>query len=192
MESWSDSVREAAVLSLLLTIGLVLHSVERMVPVPQVAPGIKLGLANTASLIGLFCLPYSRVLVMVVLRSLVTSLLGGGPTGFLFSVSGGIASATSMYVAVTYGYRALSLVSVSVIGALVHNLCQFAVAQAVTGAPRLYIYLPVLMVSGAVTGFITGVISHGILSRLASADALKRVFKMELYERFFVSSDKEA
>ncbi|MGB4668644.1 MAG: Gx transporter family protein, partial [Bacillota bacterium] len=68
MESWSDSVREAAVLSLLLTIGLVLHSVERMVPVPQVAPGIKLGLANTASLIGLFCLPYSRVLVMVVLR----------------------------------------------------------------------------------------------------------------------------
>ena len=177
-------------LSLLLTIGLVLHSVERMVPVPQVAPGIKLGLANTASLIGLFCLPYSRVLVMVVLRSLVTSLLGGGPTGFLFSVSGGIASATSMYVAVTYGYRALSLVSVSVIGALVHNL----VSCSSSGSNRRSQACISACAHGVGSshGVHNRVISHGILSRLASADALKRVFKMELYERFFVSSDKEA
>lgn len=184
LQSWSESVRETVVLALLLSTGLVLHSFERMLPVPQIAPGIKLGLANTASLIGLFCLPYSRVLALVVLRSLLASLLGGGPTGFLFSVVGGVASATAMHVALTYGHRLFSLISVSVIGALVHNLGQFVVATVVTGAPRLYVYLPVLMVSGSVTGIAVGIISLTLLRRLLQVAALRPMFAEDICRRF--------
>lgn len=172
------------VLALLLSAALVLHSFERILPVPQIAPGIKLGLANTASLIGLFCLPYSRILVLVVLRSLLAALLGGGPTGFVFSVVGGVTSATAMHLVMTYGHRAFSLVSVSVIGALVHNLGQFAVATIVTGAPRLYVYLPVLVVSGSATGIAVGIISLILLRRLLQVSAFRPVFAEDTCKRF--------
>lgn len=172
-------------LALLLSVGLAIHSVERMIPVPQVAPGIKLGLANIVSLIGLFCLPYTRVLAMVILRSLIASLFGGGPTAFLFSAIGGVASATTMYLAIMHGYKALSLVSVSVIGALIHNLGQLAVASVVIGAPKLYVYLPVLMVSGGITGFVVGVISCAVLCRLVRIESLGPVFRVEVFQRFF-------
>ena len=98
MRPLPSAVREAVVLALLLSMAMALHSLERMVPLPQVAPGVKLGLANSASLVGLFVLPYSRILVLVVLRSLLASLFGGGPTVFVFSAVGGIVSATAMYL----------------------------------------------------------------------------------------------
>lgn len=177
-------MRQIGILALLLAIGLVLHSVERVIPVPQVAPGVKLGLANIASLIGLFCLPYPKVLVLVVLRSLLSSLFGGGLASFWFSVVGGVASATAMYAALVYGSRVFSFVSVSIIGALVHNIGQLAVASVVTGAPRIYLYLPVLIVSGSITGFIVGLVSLVVLRRLVCVDALSPMFSSQLCERF--------
>lgn len=184
MRSWSSAAREAVVLALLLSIAMVLHSLERMLPLPQIAPGIKLGLANTMSLVGLFVLPYTRILVLVVLRSLLASLLGGGPTVFAFSVVGGVASATAMYLVLIYGYRAFSLVSVSIVGALVHNAGQLLIATAMTGASRLYVYLPVLMVTGGVTGFAVGLVSLELLRRLVRVHALRPLFLEEACERY--------
>lgn len=189
MQSWSSAAREAVVLALLLSIAMVLHSLERMVPLPQIAPGIKLGLANTASLVGLFVLPYTRILVLVVLRSLLASLLGGGPTVFVFSVVGGMASATAMYLVLTYGYRAFGIVSVSVIGALIHNASQLLVATVMTGASRLYVYLPVLMVSGGMTGLVVGMISLELLQRLVRVNALRPVFLEEACRRYLSGRD---
>ena len=188
MRPLPSAVREAVVLALLLPMAMALHSLERMVPLPQVAPGVKLGLANSASLVGLFVLPYSRILVLVVLRSLLASLFGGGPTVFVFSAVGGIASATAMYLVLMYGYRAFSVASASIVGALVHNAGQLAVAMAVTGASRLYVYLPVLVVSGGVTGFVVGVISSELLRRLIRVNAVRPLFLKDAYERHFISN----
>lgn len=185
MRPLPSAVREAVLLALLLSVAMVLHSVERMVPLPQVAPGVKLGLANSASLVGLFVLPYSRILVLVVLRSFLASLFSGGPTVFAFSAVGGIASATAMYLVLTYGYRAFSIVSVSVVGALVHNAGQLAVAMVVTGASRLYVYLPVLVVSGGLTGLAVGVISSELLRRLIRVNALRPMFRDDAYKKHF-------
>lgn len=190
MHRWPSAAREAVVLALLLSIAMVLHSLERMVPLPQVAPGVKLGLANSASLVGLFVLPYSRILVLVILRSLLASLFSGGPTVFVFSAVGGVASATAMYLALTYGYRAFSIVSVSVVGALVHNAGQLLTAMAMTGASRLYVYLPVLVVSGGVTGFVVGVISLELLRRLVRINTLRTVFLEDACRRHFAGCDR--
>ena len=62
--------------------------------------------------------------------------------------------------------KKISAVGVSVLGAVVHNVGQIAVAGAVMQTARIMYYLPVLLVSGALTGVLVGVISGVVIARL--------------------------
>ena len=56
-------------------------------------------------------------------------------------------------------------VGISVAGAVLHNVLQLGIALFVVGRVALY-YTPVLLLSGAVCGFLVGVISQIITKRL--------------------------
>ena len=59
----------------------------------------------------------------------------------------------------------LSCVAVSVIGGVLHNVGQILVAWALMG-PNVVYYLPVLIVSGTVTGVLIGVLAGLIVKRI--------------------------
>ena len=54
----------------------------------------------------------------------------------------------------------------SVIGAVFHNIGQIIVAIVVTGTPAIVSYLPVLLLSGIVTGLFTGLAAQYLVHRL--------------------------
>ena len=57
----------------------------------------------------------------------------------------------------------------SVFAAIGHNAGQIAAALAVTGTPSLLYYLPVLAVSGVITGAFTGFAGQFAVRRLGKA-----------------------
>ena len=54
----------------------------------------------------------------------------------------------------------------SALGAVCHNIGQILVAVAVTGTPAIAVYLPVLVVSGVITGLFTGLCAQALNDRM--------------------------
>ncbi len=62
-------------ISMLVSLSIVLHTVEAMIPLPS--PWIKLGLANSISLIAIVLLGIKEALMITFLRVIVGSLIFG-------------------------------------------------------------------------------------------------------------------
>ena len=59
--------------------------------------------------------------------------------------------------------KGFSIVGVSIAGGVSHNVGQLAVAIAVVENLKLIAYIPVLLIAGAITGFIIGILSSKIV-----------------------------
>ncbi len=154
-------------LSMLICIGLVLHVIENMIPIPFLAPGAKLGLANIASLLTLYVFGLPDALLVSVLRPILGTLLGGSVSSLLFSLSGSIASTLVMWIAMKYFERYFSMVGISILGALAHNAAQTTVSALIINNVNMYIYLPVLSLLSLGTGIFVGLAAN------AAKDVLK-------------------
>jgi heptaprenyl diphosphate synthase len=141
-------------LSFLVSIALVIYIVEAQIPV--LFPGIKLGLANIISLTALILMGWREALLIMFLRTLLGSMFGGSMSAFMFSIAGGILSNVVMIVLYKYFKDSISLWTISICGAVFHNIGQLFVASLVVKDFRIYIYLPVLLVSAVVTGYFIG------------------------------------
>lgn len=154
------STRKLTSLAMFISAALVLHVVEMMIPIPFPVPGIKLGLANIVTLMALMFFDFKDVFTIVLLRCLLGSIFGGGISGFLFSLSGGTLSAIIMWVIYSKFSRYFSLIGVSTAGSVAHNIGQLFIAGLIIADPRIYVYLPVLMISSVVTGVFIGIVCN--------------------------------
>ncbi len=156
--------RKTALFGLLVALAFVFSFLESLFPLPVPIPGIKLGLANGVVLLTLCLLGGKEALTVGVVRILLAGFTFGSPTMMLYSLAGGLCSFGAMWLC--RKGRAFSLLGVSVAGGVVHNLAQLAVAALVTATPSLVWYLPVLLVSGALTGGLLGWLCNLLLPPL--------------------------
>ena len=152
--------------AMLISLALALSYVERFIPLQMLIPlpGIKLGLANIVTLTALYLLGAKSAFLILVLRCFLGSLFGGGITGFLFSLCGGLLSMTVMTL--TRRLSCFSVYGVSILGAAAHNIGQIAVAILLMRSVYIGAYLPYLLVVALFTGFATGSACAGILNIL--------------------------
>ena len=143
-------------MGILVSQALILHLIERMIPVPVPVPGIKLGLANAISLITIVFFGPKEALLVVAMRTFLGSVFGGGVSAFLYSFIGGCISTIAMAVMYKYFKNLFSLPAISVAGAIFHNIGQILMASIIVQNMRLFIYLPVLMISAVITGLFIG------------------------------------
>jgi heptaprenyl diphosphate synthase len=160
-------------LAVLITFAIVIHTVEAALPLPMPVPGIKLGLANIITLLTLTLFGLRSGLLVTVLRTVLGSLFVGGLFGFGFwlSFTAGITSCLIMALLLILKERGLiSLISVSVIGAAVHNLTQLTVASAIiSNFSLLRGYYPFLLLLSVPTGIFTGLAAQyleGVTGRM--------------------------
>ncbi len=163
--------KKMVLLSILVAIALVIYLIEAQIPV--LFPGVKLGLANSISLVALILLGWKEAFLIMVLRTLLGSIFGGSMSAFMFSIAGGILSNIVMVLLYKYLKNALSLPTISVCGAVFHNVGQLLVAAFIIQDLRIYIYLPVLLISAIVTGYFIGVLAGVLKSRLGKILILK-------------------
>lgn len=148
-------------MAVLVTSAVVIHTAEAALPLPMPVPGVRLGLANIITLLAVVLYGVNAGLLVAVLRTVLGSFFTGGFLGFGFwlALAGGIASCLVMALAlllVRRGY--ISLVSVSVLGAVAHNLTQISVASLIiSNLTLLRGYYPLLILLAVPTGIFTGV-----------------------------------
>lgn len=156
-----------AKLGLLTAIAVALGYVEYLFPLTSI-PGIKLGLANTVLLYALYLMDAGSALLLMLLKVGLSGLLFGGATAMIYSFAGGALSLAAMLLA--RRIKGISEVGVSVTGALLHNVGQLAVAMFAVESRALLAYAPVLLVSAAVTGTLTGLVAKGCIRALEKAN----------------------
>jgi heptaprenyl diphosphate synthase len=153
-----NKTRRMVLLGLFIAIASVLHVVESSMPLPLPVPGIKLGLANIISLIVIATFGWRDAIYVVIVRVFLASLFGGiflGPA-FAMSMSGAIVSTVVMAYAYQYWHSVFSLIGISIIGAVIHNMVQILVAALVVSSVTLLWYLPYLILFALPMGWVTG------------------------------------
>jgi heptaprenyl diphosphate synthase len=155
--------RKMVFISLLVAQALVLNIIERMIPVPFISPGAKLGLANIITVVAIYLLTFKDVFAIVILRVILGSLVGGNLSGFFYSLSGGILSLFAMYVMYKLGKDKISIIGVSIIGAVFHNIGQILIAALVIQNIKIAAYLPILLVAGVGTGIFVGITAKQLI-----------------------------
>ncbi|MBU3185354.1 Gx transporter family protein [Clostridium estertheticum] len=156
--------KRMVLLSTLVAIALVIYLIEAQIPV--LFPGIKLGLANSISLVALILLGWREAFLIMFLRTLLGSIFGGGMPAFMFSLAGGVLSNIVMVLFYKYLKKHISIPTISVCGAVFHNIGQLLVAGFIINDLRIYVYLPVLLIAAIVTGYFIGILSSILISRL--------------------------
>lgn len=149
--------KKIAILGILVAQAMVLSLVETMIPIPIAIPGVKLGLANLITLFAIREFRLREVLMVVVARSVLTFFIVGVLSSFLFSLAGGVFSCLVMFVFNKLLERFFGIISVSVMGALAHNVAQLGVALVLMRTWRVLAYVPVLMMTGVATGILIGI-----------------------------------
>ena len=153
-------------MGLLTAVALILGYVEHLIPVSPI-PGIKLGLGNIVLLYGLFLLTVGQTWMLLVLKVGLSGLLFGGVSAMAYSFAGGVLSLAGMQLA--KGIRGISPIGVSVVGAVLHNIGQITLACLLVESRAVLSYLPILLISGAVTGVLTGIAAKYTMAGLKGA-----------------------
>lgn len=160
------TTKKIALSAILIALALGLSYTERFIPLQLVIPlpGIKLGLANIVTLVALCLLGWKDTLWIVVLRCMMGAIFGGGITGLLFSMAGGLLSLAVMVLAEKI--KKLSIYGISILGAAAHNVGQICAAMALMQTVYIGAYLPYLLIVALFTGFATATAAAGILKIL--------------------------
>ncbi len=152
----------ALLTGLALALSLVDTAVSSWIPF---LPGFKLGIANIVTIFALYTLGFRDALAINIIRCFLSAMLSGFVTMLFFSLAGGL---LSLFVMALLKKR-VSMVKVSVSGGIAHNLAQAAVAAMLTVTPQVSYYIPFLVISGAVSGFFTGVLCSLLVFHLKPA-----------------------
>ena len=162
------STQKLARLALLAAAAVVLGYIEGILtafaPLP---PGVKLGLANTVVLYSIYTLGVECSVLLIILKVVLTGFMSGNlAAAFLYSMGGAVLSLISMLIVKKLGGEKVSIVGVSVVGAVFHNVGQLLVAAFILQTPGIMFYVFILMISAVVTGFLTGLAGNRVISVL--------------------------
>lgn len=149
-----DEARVWARVGVLATLALVLSYIETFIPLPVPVPGIKLGLANIVVLVALATIDVRSAALVALIKVLAAGFLFGNPVMMLYSLGGTVLAFASM--AALMRIPGLSVVLVAIVGAVLHNVGQLAVASAILGTPAVWASLPLLVIAACVTGALSG------------------------------------
>ena len=149
--------------AVLIALAMALSYTERFIPLQMLVPlpGVKLGLANIVTLMALYLMGPKAAFAILIPRCIFGALFGGGITGLLFSLTGGILAMVTMSLAKKLPL--FSIYGVSILGAAAHNIGQILAAMALMNSYYIGAYLPYLLVVALFTGFATGAAGAGVL-----------------------------
>jgi heptaprenyl diphosphate synthase component I len=159
-------IRQITTMGMLVALAMVLGFVETLVPINLGIPGMKLGLANIVVVIALFLFDIKTAVVVSILRIILIAMTFGNMSMMFYSIAGASLSLLSM-IAISK-IKSFSLISVSIVGGIMHNVGQIICAAFVVRTNGVFTYLPVLMIAGLVSGALIGIVAGLISVRLTN------------------------
>lgn len=164
-------MKRTAFCGLMLALALIASYVESLIPVPIPIPGIKLGVANSIVLILLYMTDVKTSWAVSISRVVLVGFLFGSMSSILYSLSGAV---LSLLIMIWVKKRnCFTMTGVSVTGGVSHNMGQLMMAFLVLESDAVWYYLPVLMVSGVITGSIIGILGKEIFKRMPNKQGME-------------------
>ncbi len=161
----SGSVQKLTRLGMLLALGVLLNYTEAvLLPTAIIAPGVKLGLANTVGLIVLYLYDDKTYLFYGLTRVIMTSLFTGFGFNFLIALAGFLVA--SLVVIIAKSFQQLSIFGLSMISAVFHGVGQIVMVSWLYQSIYMVNYLPILIVSSFIAGLVIAKLSQQVLYRV--------------------------
>ena len=160
-----------AMYALMIALAMIFSYVEVLIPIPFMVPGMKLGLANIVTMVALYSMRSKDAFIISIIRVLLSSLLFGNFFSLAYSMAGGLFSLLIMVL--LKKTEKFSIIGVSVAGGVCHNIAQIGVAAVLLETSEFIYYLPVLLITGAITGCLIGIIGGLALKKLTFLKAFK-------------------
>lgn len=149
-------IKKTVELGFFLALALILSYVESLIPFSFGIPGIKLGLPNLIVVLLLYWgEDHAKEAILVnMLRIILSGFLFSNLYTILYALAGALLS----FAAMMTGRRlnCFSMIGVSVLGGVFHNIGQIVVAMLVVETFYVGYYIPFLIVAGTVTGAVLG------------------------------------
>ena len=162
-----NKTSKMVLLAIMLSFSLVLYYIENMLPpINLIAPGAKLGLSNIISLTCLYVFGFKEAFVILFMRIFLSSTFYGGISTFMYSISGGILSIIAMGILKKLDLKSVSMIGISVVGALFFNVGQLLVASFMISNSKIFYYLPYMSFISIATGIFIGITSQFLTEHL--------------------------
>ena len=158
-----------ALYGMMTALAFLLSYVETLIPINLGVPGVKLGLANLASIVSLYLLGAGAAAAIALVRIVLVGFTFGNLSMMLYSLAGAAVSLLLMVV-----FRRLDwfgVTGVSILGGAGHNIGQLIVAALENAS--LFYYLPVLLAAGTAAGALIGLLGGILVNRLKCLDLTK-------------------
>lgn len=150
-----------AYLGMFVALAFIFSYVEATLPFSIGVPGIKLGLANIVVLTALYAFGIKEAFAISAVRIILVALTFSNTFTMIYSLTGGLLSWAVMSLFKVS--NKFSIIGVSVIGGVFHNIGQLFIAAILMETSSLIYYLPILMIGGTITGIIIGMLGKSIL-----------------------------
>lgn len=152
-----------AKMGLLLALGMILSYVEALFPIAPSMPGVKIGLANMLVVLLLYSYGWKYGMLYQLSRIFLTAMLFGSLFGCIYSLAG-----AALSMAVMIGLKKtdfLDMAGISMAGGIAHNIGQLIIAYFIVQNTAIGWYIPILLLTGALSGYVIGFISEILLKR---------------------------
>ena len=161
-----SKTKKITTMGLLFALAMVLSFVENtIVPFFGLPPGVKLGLSN---IVVMYCMVYMggfSAFQLALLKGFFGFITRGATGGFLATM-GGVFSVAIMYVLQKLFGEKVNYYTLSIFGALFHNIGQLVGVSFIFGSAFACGYFPVLTASAVPMGFVTGAILKVVIPAL--------------------------
>lgn len=194
--------RKIAQLGFFLALALILAYVESLIPFSFGIPGIKLGLPNLIVVLllcggitgqdsrerdialqddteqidrrksGMYGNSAREAFIVNILRIILSGFLFSNLYTILYALAGALLSFIAMLIG--RRMRCFSVIGISVLGGVFHNIGQIIVAMLVVETVYVGYYVPFLIAAGTVTGAVLGIAAMELMPYLARTDSEAR------------------
>ncbi|MEY8338843.1 Gx transporter family protein [Lachnospiraceae bacterium 62-35] len=148
---------------MLVALAFIFSYIEALIPIPMPAPGMKLGLANLVTIVGLYTVGLKDTCIITLIRILLAGFTFGNAFSMWYSFSGAVLS-----LGIMIGLKAVkwfSPMGVSAAGGVGHNIGQLLAAAVVVENAGVLYYLPILMAGGVIAGGAIGLLGGMVIRR---------------------------
>lgn len=160
----NKTAKWVALYGMLISLAFIFSYIEAMIPIPIPVPGVKLGLANLVSIVGLYTVGIRGTVAVSLVRIVLVGFTFGNLSSMIYSLAGGTVSLILMIFLKKTGK--FSQIGVSIIGGIGHNIGQLTAAALITETAGVFYYLPFLMVAGVIAGAVIGFLGGLVTDRI--------------------------
>ncbi|MBR3288484.1 MAG: Gx transporter family protein [Lachnospiraceae bacterium] len=143
---------------------LIFSYIEAVLPINLGSIGVKIGLSNIMTIIGIKILGIRTTLLINILRLIIIGILFGNVVRFAISVAGFCLS----FIVMAFLIKRLnfSIITTSIFGGISHNIGQLIAVAIITKGVMVFVLVPIYIIVGLLTGFIIGIITKLIYDKI--------------------------